>query len=49
MKTSAYVAIFALLVLIVAISVAVNFSQEPAAPLSATTKNKETTPNERPV
>ena len=48
MKTSAYIAIFALLVLIVAISVVVNFDP-PASPLNATTKNKETTPNKQPV
>lgn len=48
MKTSAYIAIFALLVIIVVVSVLMNFSQ-PASPLSATTENEETTPNERPV
>ncbi|MFH1549483.1 MAG: LysM domain-containing protein [Planctomycetota bacterium] len=48
MKTSAYIAIFALLVIIVVVSVLMNFSQ-PASPLSATTKKEETTPNERPV
>jgi len=49
MKTSAYIAIFALLVLIVVISVLLNLAPEPASPLNATTKNKETTPNKQPV
>jgi len=47
MKTSAYIAIFALLVLIVVISVLLNLAPEPPASLNATTK--ETPPNKQPV
>lgn len=50
MKTSAYIAIFALLVLIVVISVLVNFSREPDQPhLSTTTENEEPAKNKRPA